>query len=125
MPHRSRSDIIRDFFEAFRRNDETFAKRALAEDFTFTSPYDDRIDKAEYLRRCWPTSMLVKENVIERIAEDGNSAFVTYKATMQDGTEFRNTEYMTFDGDRLKSVDVYFGASYRGGTFVPLPKPAD
>jgi hypothetical protein len=32
--------------------------------------------------------------------------------------EFRNTEFFVFAGDRIKSIDVYFGASYRDGAFV-------
>ena len=34
------------------------------------------------------------------------------------GETFRNTEFFVFAGDRVKSIDVYFGASYRGGKFV-------
>jgi len=32
--------------------------------------------------------------------------------------EFRNTEFFVFEGDRIKSIDVYFGAAYRDGVFV-------
>ena len=33
-------------------------------------------------------------------------------------TYLRNTEFFRFAGDRVKSIDVYFGASYRDGRFV-------
>ena len=36
----------------------------------------------------------------------------------QERKEFRNTEFFAFDGDRIKSIDVYFGASYENGVFV-------
>jgi hypothetical protein len=36
----------------------------------------------------------------------------------KDGKSFRNTEFFRFEGDSIKSIDVYFGATYRGGEFV-------
>ena len=45
--------------------------------------------------------------------------FVLYKVLTKDGKEFRNTEFLTFDGDKIASVNVYFGAAYRNGAFVP------
>ena len=90
----------------------------LAEDFTFTSPYDDAIDKKTYFDRCWPNSERIAEQEIERIFEQGEEAFVTYRVVNTDGDEFRNTEFFRFDGGRLKHVNVYFGASYRDGKFV-------
>jgi hypothetical protein len=32
--------------------------------------------------------------------------------------EFRNVEHFTFDGDRISRIGVYFGATYKNGTFV-------
>jgi hypothetical protein len=34
---------------------------------------------------------------------------VTYKSTKTDGSRFCNTEVLTFDGDRISRVEVYFG----------------
>jgi len=34
---------------------------------------------------------------------------VTYEAQRTDGPRFRNTETLTFSGDQLKLVEVYFG----------------
>lgn len=118
MPQQSHADTIRGYFDAYRRKDKAHIERALAENFTFTSPYDDSINKAEYFRHCWSNSDLIKEHVVERIVENADCAFVTYLAKMNGGKEFRNTEYMTFEGDKLKSVDVYFGASYKDSAFV-------
>ena len=36
----------------------------------------------------------------------------------KDGKSFRNTEFFTFDGDKIKRIDVYFGAAYENGKFV-------
>ncbi|MGH6891353.1 MAG: hypothetical protein ACREEP_03745 [Dongiaceae bacterium] len=50
--------------------------------------------------------------------EQGDEAFVHYRCIANDGKEFRNTEFFTFDRDRRRRVAVYFGAAYRSGRFV-------
>ena len=115
---RSRSDIIRSCFAAYRVKDRNILEDLLADDFTFTSPYDDRIDKATYFERCWPNGLRMRANTLEKIFEDGDEAFVTYKVVTHDGTEFRNTEFFTFQDDRVRTIDVYFGATYRDGAFI-------
>jgi hypothetical protein len=34
---------------------------------------------------------------------------VTYESTKTDGRRFRNTEVLTFEGDRIRRAEVYFG----------------
>jgi hypothetical protein len=36
-------------------------------------------------------------------------AIVTYEMTARDGTRGRNTEVLTFAGDRIRRAEVYFG----------------
>jgi ketosteroid isomerase-like protein len=115
----TKPDIIRDMFAAYRSKDRKVVEDALADDFTFTSPYDDAIDKTAYFERCWPLSLdRIQTNEVERIFAQGDEAFVTYRVVTKKGDEFRNTEFFVFAGDRIKSIDVYFGASYRDGVFV-------
>jgi ketosteroid isomerase-like protein len=118
MPSRSKSDIIRSCFAAFRSKDRKLLEDLLTDDFRFTSPYDDAIDKAAYFERCLPNSDRIQAHNLERIFEQGSEAFVTYKCTTTDGTEFRNTEFFAFDGDRIRQVNVYFGAAYKDGAFL-------
>jgi ketosteroid isomerase-like protein len=114
-----KSDIIRACFAAYRERKREVLERAFAEDFTFTSPYDDHISKAEYFVRCWPLSSSGQmTNEVERIFEQGDAAFVTYRVVAQKGECFRNTEFFVFEGETVKSIDVYFGASYQDGKFV-------
>ena len=47
---------------------------------------------------------------------------MTYKCIAKGGKNFRNTEFFSFDGDRIKRIDVYFGASYENGAFVRQPQ---
>ncbi len=118
MGQASKPDILRAMFRAYNDKDRQIVEDLLTDDFTFTSPYDDTIDRDTYFERCWPNSGLIREHVIERIFAEGDAAFVTYRAVTHEGREFRNTEFFTFKGDRIDSVSVYFGASYRDGKFV-------
>lgn len=91
----------------------------LTSTFTFTSPYDDAIDRATYFERCWPNSAHIRQHVLERIFIEGNEAFVTYRVITFEGMEFRNTEFFTFEGRQISSVNVYFGAAYNNsGVFI-------
>jgi catechol 2,3-dioxygenase-like lactoylglutathione lyase family enzyme/ketosteroid isomerase-like protein len=114
-------DLIRGFFDAFRSKNRAFAEELLADDFTFTSPYDNAIDKATYFERCWPGSEYIERQAVEQIFVEGDEAFVRYCAKTRDGKEFSNTEFFTFAGDKIHSVSVYFGASYKNGAFMPQP----
>ncbi|WP_192356691.1 DUF4440 domain-containing protein [Mesorhizobium mediterraneum] len=117
MPVKSRSDLIRSYFAAYRANDRSVIEAVLTGDFT--SPYDDAIDRATCFARCRPNSTLFKSIAVERICEDGNGAFVLNRCETLDGKVFRNTELHSFQDARLHSVEVYFGASYKDGVFVP------
>lgn len=119
----SRADTARRLFAAYHGEDRATAERILSENFTFTSPYDDHIDRQDYFRRCWPTSRLFKRHDLERVVEAGNEVIVTYLCQTQDGKSFRNTEIMRFEGARISEVAVYFGASYHDGAFEPM-RPA-
>jgi ketosteroid isomerase-like protein len=98
-------------FATFLTGDRPAMEALLADDFTFTSPYDDHINKAEYFVRCWPNRDKLRDLEIETLCVEGDAAFVRYRATRtNDGVTFRNTEYVVCAGERIKSVEVYFGA---------------
>jgi ketosteroid isomerase-like protein len=114
----NKSDIIRALFAAYRANNRASVEKSFTGDFRFTSPYDDRIDKATYFERCWRVSDWIERQQLEKIFVEGDEAFVTYEVVTRDGKRFRNTEFFRFDGDRIRSIDVYFGATYKDGRFV-------
>ncbi|MDE5453413.1 DUF4440 domain-containing protein [Bradyrhizobium sp. CSA112] len=121
MAHASKADTIRAIFAAYLANDRTFVENAFSDDFRFTSPYDDNIDKPAYFERCWNGSDWIERHELERIFVEGDEAFVTYRCVAKDGKTFRNTEFLVFDGDKVKRIDVYFGAAYQNGVFVKQP----
>jgi ketosteroid isomerase-like protein len=113
-----KAEIIRAVFAAYLSNDGKAAEAALTDDFRFTSPYDDEIDKATYFARCWRNTDWIERHELERIFVQGDQAFVTYKCLAKGGKDFRNTEFFSFEGDKIKRIDVYFGATYENGAFV-------
>jgi ketosteroid isomerase-like protein len=112
------TNVVRAYFGAYESENREAVEALLADDFRFTSPYDDAIDKATYFERCWPNREPSRDQRIERIVVDGEKAFVTYLCATEGGKSFRNTEFLTFSGERIASVNVYFGAAYQDGVFV-------
>lgn len=122
MPQTSKTDIIRAIFAGYLAGDRRRVEQALAKDFRFTSPYDDNIDKPTYFERCWTNAEWIERHELERIFVEGDEAFVTYLCIARDGKRFRNTEFFAFEGDKVKRIEVYFGASYQDGKFAPQPR---
>jgi ketosteroid isomerase-like protein len=108
----------RALFDAFLGRHRADFEALITDDFTFTSPYDDHIDRGAYFERCWPNAEHFTNFEIERVSADQDGAFVTYLCTTKDGKSFRNTEYIAVKDERVVSVDVYFGATYRDGKFM-------
>ena len=118
MAGASKAETIRGIFAAYLANDRAFVAEALSDDFRFTSPYDDNIDKPTYFERCWKGSDWIERHELERIFVEGDEAFAAYRCVAKGGKTFRNTEFFVFDGDKVKRIDVYFGATYDNGVFV-------
>jgi ketosteroid isomerase-like protein len=122
MAEAKRAETIRRIFAAYLANDREFVENALSRDFRFTSPYDDAIDKPTYFERCWKNSDWIERHELERIFVEGDEAFVTYRCVAKGGKTFRNTEFFVFEGDKVKRIHVYFGATYDNGAFVRQPR---
>jgi hypothetical protein len=104
-----RTAIARAMYGAYESGDRSVAERHLSDDLVFSSPADVGIDRATYFERCWPNAGNIDAYSFERLFEHGDEVVVTYEATRTDGTRFRNTEVLTFSGDQISRVEVYFG----------------
>ncbi|MEK7954449.1 nuclear transport factor 2 family protein [Luteolibacter soli] len=102
--------LIAAYFAAYEKKDRTALENLLAEDFTFSSPVDDRIDRDRYFQRCWPFSQQAKEFRIEKLLADDEEAFVRYEAVTVSGTAFRNIETFSIREGKIVHVEVYFGS---------------
>jgi ketosteroid isomerase-like protein len=101
--------MVRASYGAYESGDRQVLEGLLADDFRFWSPPDPGIDRATYWERCWPNHGNLRAFEFRRLSEVGDEVLVTYEAERTDGTRFRNTEVFGFDGDKISSVEVYFG----------------
>lgn len=106
----SSTDIVRTSFDAYLAGDRATAERLIAQDFTFTSPRDDHIDRAAFLERCFPTADRLSSQVILRLVSDGeDGVFVLYQYELTNGESYRNAEFITVRNDQLVDTQVFFG----------------
>ena len=66
-----------------------------------------------YFERYGPNSSKIRSLKIEKLFAAGSEVFVHYKSELFDGATFRNTELLSFEGNKLAAVDVYFGRTLR------------
>jgi len=103
--------IARASYEAYVRKDRAAIELLIADDFHFTSPLDNRIDRRTYFERCWPNSQQINDFRFVNVVPHEDKVFVTYEGTNVDGGRFRNTEILTLQGQKIVEVEVYFGWS--------------
>jgi hypothetical protein len=120
-------ELIRGYYKTFIARDREAMERAMASDFRFSSPLDNRLDRQTFFARCWPPGDAMASIEIRRLVpQDKNSAFVTYEIQMKDGRRFRNTEFITVRGGQVIEVEVYFGWNIpheaKPGGFIDKPK---
>jgi hypothetical protein len=104
-----RVNRARELYLAFAAGDRDVVNGILADKFTFSSPIDVELDRAGYFERCWPGAGQGQQFEFVRFVESGDEVIVTYEMTRGDGGRGRNTEILTFDGDRITGAEVYFG----------------
>ncbi len=105
----SAAEIVRACFLAYEDKDRRAIDEILSDDFTFTSPLDNQIDRQAYLARCWPLSKNVHGFKLVNLVASGPQVIVTYIGTLNSGKSFRNTEIFEVADGKIKSVEVYFG----------------
>lgn len=115
-------EVARAGYEAYVQKDRLTIEALIADDFHFTSPLDNRIDRKTYFTRCWPNSQSIKAFAFIHLVADGDRVFVTYEGSTVDGGRFRNMEIVRVRGEKISEVEVYFGWSLPhtapSGTFV-------
>jgi ketosteroid isomerase-like protein len=103
--------IARAIYDAYVTKNRAAIEKLIAGDFHFTSPLDNRIDRATYFARCWPNSERIDGFKFIHLVPDRDRVFVTYEGHTKDGERFRNTEIVTLREGQLVEVEVYFGWS--------------
>ncbi len=107
------TDTVRRMFEAYLAGDAETAIPLLADDFSFTSPQDDHIDKAAFMEQCFPTAERVtKQEILELAPAGPDGVFFMYEYTLKTGERHRNTEYIVVRNEQLVETHVFFGGRY-------------
>ncbi|MET0742618.1 MAG: nuclear transport factor 2 family protein [Microvirga sp.] len=101
--------LVRRWFAIWLAADREAAEAIVAEDFHFTSPLDNRLDRNAFFERCWPNSETMGRFDIVRLVATGQTVMVTYELALKSGKRFRNTEAITVDRDQVREAEVYFG----------------
>ncbi|HEY5854528.1 MAG TPA: nuclear transport factor 2 family protein [Aldersonia sp.] len=106
----SNPDVARAMFASYVAQDRAAAERLIAEDFVFTSPQDDHIDKAAFFERCFPTADRVSTQELHIVVPAGDDdVFVLYEYELRVGGRYRNAELITVRGGRIVETQVFFG----------------
>ena len=103
------ADLVRRCYETYQTTDRGTLERLLADHFTFTSPYDDHIDRATYFERCWPNAGTYDQFELLHLVVQGDTCWVVYEGHRRAGSWFRNVEMLRIAGDQIVSVEVFFG----------------
>lgn len=111
--------LVRRCFAAYMTVARAEIETILHPDFTFTSPYDDHIDRAAYFERCWANAGSFERLDIQQVTAGSDGCFVLYQGRSKRGGSFRNTEYFQFQDGLIHSVEVFFGLEPGGTPAVP------
>ena len=88
--------VARACLKAYMDKDRHAIESLLADDYRFTSPRDNALDRATYFERCWPNSKVMEAFEYIHQVEAGERAFVVYEARTSTGKRFRNFEIMEY-----------------------------
>lgn len=102
-------ELAKQTYRAYETRDRDLIESLVAEDFQFSAPPDPLLDRDGYFERCWPNAANLRSFDPVRLIAHGDEVVVTYEATREDGSRFRNTEVLTFRADRMIRAEVYFG----------------
>ncbi|MFF0411309.1 nuclear transport factor 2 family protein [Kitasatospora sp. NPDC004745] len=106
----SPASVVEAAFRCYRSQDREAALPLYADDFTFTSPQDDRIDRAAFFRQCFPTAdRFTEQRLLHVTPVDGELVFVQYEYELADGGRYRNVEAITVRDGLIREVQVFFG----------------
>jgi ketosteroid isomerase-like protein len=104
-------DIVRRCFRAYIDGDRAAIEAVIGDEFTFTSPLDNRIDRTTYFERCWPNHRRITGFSFVRLIAHGDVVIATYEGQSDADRGFRNTEILRVQNGKVVEVEVYFGWS--------------
>ena len=98
--------IARKSYQAYVDKDRAAIESVLSDDFHFTSPLDNRLNRETYFDRCWKNSETIAGFKFVNLVSEGEHVFVTYEGQNTTGKRFRKTEIMTVRDGIIVEVEV-------------------
>ncbi|WP_327316515.1 nuclear transport factor 2 family protein [Streptomyces sp. NBC_01235] len=103
-------DVVEAAFRHYRAQNRDAALPLYADDFTFTSPQDDHIDKTAFFERCFPTAdRMTEQRLLYVTPADAELVFAYYEYELTTGGRHRNVEAITVRNGLIREVQVFFG----------------
>lgn len=107
------TDVVRACFASYLAQDRDAAESLIADDFVFTSPQDDHIDRAAFFERCFPTAGRVRtQELLYVTPSHSDDVFVMYEYVLLTGERHRNVEVLTVRDSKVVETQVFFGGNY-------------
>lgn len=101
--------IVRQYFKAYEAGDRQMIEQLLSNDFRFSSPYDNRIDKNLYMKICWPPHANFSHYDFKTILSDGDDVMLRYECETEHFGRLKNAEYFRLKDGMIVEIVVYFG----------------
>ncbi len=102
---------VRAYYSGFEKHNWDTVAAQFSDDFTFTSPNnDDHISVEKFKEKCWGTNSFVKKVSFLEMTESGNTVFLLVEIITTDNKVVRNIDMFSFNGNKIKSIEVFFGA---------------
>jgi ketosteroid isomerase-like protein len=110
MADHSISELARRYYRVYQAADRAEVEALLAPGFTFTSPWDDHIDRETYFSHCFVHAGEFRFRLDDmKVFVQGDEAVVVYETEGKQGGTFHNAELLRFEGGQIASIDVFFG----------------
>ncbi|WP_016823225.1 nuclear transport factor 2 family protein [Streptomyces viridosporus] len=109
---RKTTDVVEAAFRCYRSQDRDAAFALYADDFSFTSPQDDHIDRAAFFERCFPTAdRMTEQRLLHVVPADEELVLVLYEYALTTGGRYRNVEAIRVRDGLIREVRVFFGGA--------------
>jgi ketosteroid isomerase-like protein len=104
--------VVRKYYAAWQQKDWPLLNSLLADDFTFSSPRDDHINKSDFKAGCWNTQIAYIDRFdLTQVIGTDSEAFVMYIGHTANGKTFHNVEFFRLGEGKVKAVECYFGGN--------------
>lgn len=101
----NKKEIIKTYYNCFKKKDRATLEKILKEDFKFTSSYANYTNRDEMLDDIWPQIIVNTDKIIGlEIFENGNRFMVKYSNSKASVSEF-----IRLDNGKIAETEVFIG----------------